>query len=349
MKFIEPIDYVPEGWETLPCHPFSAIVDFGKAIDMDGLVSHMKRNGYDESEPIVIFDDSVLDGRHRRHAAIKAEVMPTFAMFVGTEEQALEYAKKKAFRQHPPRASVAMLAASTVTSVRGANQHGEEVTVNDAAKAFGVSGASVKRAKRIIEGGSKLLCDAVEAEKISLADAASIAHLPHKVQNGAVKAIMDGMVSNVRDYAWPICERCREVGSRVEDCKACAAKHESVKEGKLPRLAPGYYKDDAGEIVPDRLRLVFTAVPDFKEAERKLNECAKAFQAIENSAAREAKPLDPEHKHYERFYSVFRNARWRCKNMRPALVCKECGSDGCAVCAEKGWLTVEEAKQKGLL
>lgn len=348
MKFIEPID-VPDGWRYFPHHPLSALTEFGQAIDLDGLTGHMKRNGYDEDEPIILIDVEgswqIFDGRHRQHAAWKAEVTPTFAKFIGPDP--LEYVKKKAFRQHLAKAKRAMLAAMTVTSIAGANQHAKGKTVAEAAADYDVSPRHVHRAKAIIEGGTKTLCDAVTDEKVSLSDAAEIAHMPAKIQNAAVKALEAKQVDCLADFVWPICERCRQLDEPIEDCKACAAKHEMVKEGRIPKLPPSHYVDDDDQVVPDRLRQVFACVKTFKEAAKKLNECGRLFQEIENSPARDAKPIDPEYKHYQKFYSVFKNARWRCTNMRPALLCQACGQDGCDKCAGKGWLTVEEAKKCG--
>src|SRR5207253_651068 len=72
----------PPGWRRFTYHPFSELVEFGTSIDLEGLTAHVQRHGYDASEPIILFDGQILDGRHRHTAAVHAEVEPTFMELV---------------------------------------------------------------------------------------------------------------------------------------------------------------------------------------------------------------------------------------------------------------------------
>src|SRR6266850_3364501 len=89
---------VPDGWQTLKHHSLSTYVEFGAGIDLDIVAAHMRANGFDEMEPIILFEGKILDGRHRHACAIKADVTPTFREFI--EGDPVAYASKKLLRQH---------------------------------------------------------------------------------------------------------------------------------------------------------------------------------------------------------------------------------------------------------
>ena len=56
----------PTGWKHLKPHPLSELTEFGAGIDIDALAQHMREHGYDYGEPIILFDNQILDGRHLR-------------------------------------------------------------------------------------------------------------------------------------------------------------------------------------------------------------------------------------------------------------------------------------------
>jgi len=51
----------------------------------------MKQVGYDPNFPVVIWNGTILDGRHRYNAAEVAGVNPTYTTFKGTEQEAWDY------------------------------------------------------------------------------------------------------------------------------------------------------------------------------------------------------------------------------------------------------------------
>src|SRR5262245_33234519 len=111
----------PRSWQALQYHELADCVDFGRGIDLDGLVAHMKANGYDQDEAIVLYRSKILDGRHRHEAAKLAGVVPTFKEFVGKDPVA--YVTKKAFRQHLDETARCLIAAMMVGKAVGSNQH----------------------------------------------------------------------------------------------------------------------------------------------------------------------------------------------------------------------------------
>ena len=55
------------------------------------LSERMKQVGYDPNFPVVIWNGTILDGRHRYNAAEVAGVNPTYTTFKGTEQEAWDY------------------------------------------------------------------------------------------------------------------------------------------------------------------------------------------------------------------------------------------------------------------
>jgi hypothetical protein len=59
--------------------------------EMIELVLELKKQGYDNSLPITLFEGKILDGWNRYNACIQAQVTPAFREFVGPREEALLY------------------------------------------------------------------------------------------------------------------------------------------------------------------------------------------------------------------------------------------------------------------
>jgi len=140
------------------------------------------------------------------------------------------------------------------------------------------------------------------------------------------------------------CEHRQNMGRPlIADCQDCKALRKVVKPKKAKKKTeePDRYVDDAGTVVPIGLVKYFKTVPLFEQFTAQLNACAKTAKAIEESPARICKPMDPK-QHYQKFFRVFKEARKRAKDLRPALLCGKC-EDGCEACRFYGFLTSEMA------
>ena len=62
-----------------------------KEAQVKFLTERMKQVGYDDNFPVIIWNGSILDGRHRYNAAELAGVNPNFSVFEGTEQEAWDY------------------------------------------------------------------------------------------------------------------------------------------------------------------------------------------------------------------------------------------------------------------
>ena len=144
----------PDNWKKLKPHALAQLLEFGSNIDLDGLTKHIKEHGYDQDEPIILFEGMILDGRHRHECCKRAGIIPPFREFCGKDPVA--YIRKKIFRQHLPVSERAKIAATLadlpahrpeLSAPNDALNNGLKMSQTQAAKALGVSRRSVQRAK----------------------------------------------------------------------------------------------------------------------------------------------------------------------------------------------------------
>ena len=240
----------PEDWPELKYHDLSGLIEFGAGIDLGGVVRHMREHGYDEGEPIILFEGKILDGRHRHRAAIQAEVVPVFRELTGKDPVAFVF--KKLLRQHLSGSQRAILAASFANLGRGRPKEIKgsiDPFISESAEKAGemlhVSEKSVDRALAVINDGTEKLQEAVKGGTISVSDAARVAKEPDKIQDRAVKSVEKGEAKTVSEAAKKIkellCDRCRRVGP-VSDCPGCKrvqAEAKASKNGQPISREPG--------------------------------------------------------------------------------------------------------------
>lgn len=183
MKKIKRIP-APENWKDLKCHRLATLVPYGAGLETVKLAEHMRADKYDDDEPIVLLDGEILDGRHRHIAAQEADVVPTFAMFIGGDP--IRYVRKKLDRQHLNESQRAMLAAALIKAAKDderanlpsettkvANSH--PTTIQEAADAVKVSRRSVVDAVKVKEEGGEKLNEQVASGETSVSKAAAVA------------------------------------------------------------------------------------------------------------------------------------------------------------------------------
>lgn len=107
-----------------------------KPETIDDIANDMVANGYRHDRPVVVYEGSILDGRHRYEAALKANIDPIFVEFQGTREEAIAYvtsenvarrhlsdAEKKEFYFH--------IAEATGVQSRGGNRGNQYQSGNE--------------------------------------------------------------------------------------------------------------------------------------------------------------------------------------------------------------------------
>lgn len=151
-------------------HPAAELFPQMSDEDFDALVADIKENGL--RDPIVIWaDDRLIDGRHRLKACKKLGIEPEVRQIGGDVDPYKFVVSTNLHRRHLTESQRSMVAGKRAKLQHGSNQHsgksGEEgsidlSTIEQAAELLKVSPKSVKRAREVLEHGSKDLITAVE-------------------------------------------------------------------------------------------------------------------------------------------------------------------------------------------
>jgi N6-adenosine-specific RNA methylase IME4 len=157
---------------TIPFHRLADIFPLMEAADFGGLVASMKANGL--REPIVIFEEAILDGRNRYQACMVAGVKPLFTPFRGDDPVAFVI-DANLHRRHLSESQRAMVAAKLATLELGANQHSEGLPIGRTSELLNVGERSVARAREVQERGAPELVRAVQHGVVSVSAAADVA------------------------------------------------------------------------------------------------------------------------------------------------------------------------------
>lgn len=110
-----------------------------------------------------------------------------------------------------------------------------------------------------------------------------------------------------------------------------------------PPKHDGIVRDDAGNVVPQRLIAAFNLRPLIKATARLLSRASAACLEVENAPSWQncKKSSEAWAKYRKPVQAAARTFRDNC----PSIVCPECGGDGCERCGDRGFLNAAEAKQ----
>lgn len=178
-------------------HPYAEIFPLFADVEFDALVEDIKAHGLREG--IWLYQGKILDGRNRFLACKAAKVEPQFREYKGDDALAFVLSLNLQ-RRHLDESQRSMVAGKVANlkpgrpaekgsidpvSIKGSI---DPVSINAAAGMMNVGTASVKRAKKVIEKGSKALQKAVDSGEVSVSKAAKVVDLPKPEQLSAAKA-----------------------------------------------------------------------------------------------------------------------------------------------------------------
>src|SRR5262245_48694235 len=135
----------------LKFHPLADIFPLMEGEDFDALVADIKAHGL--REPIVVYENQILDGRNRARACEVAGVEPTFIPYMDDDPLGFVISANLR-RRHLDASQRAMVAAKLATLKLGDNQHSEGLSIDRASDLLNVGVATAHRAREVIAHGA---------------------------------------------------------------------------------------------------------------------------------------------------------------------------------------------------
>src|SRR5262249_43579897 len=119
-----------------------------------------------QQEPIYLYEDKILEGRHRYQACKDLRLAPNTKQYDGKDPLGFVLSANL-HRRHLSESQRAMVAAKLSSLRVGSNQHTKQgPSIEEASKLLNVGHASVERARKVIAKGVPELVEAVEQGKI---------------------------------------------------------------------------------------------------------------------------------------------------------------------------------------
>jgi N6-adenosine-specific RNA methylase IME4 len=165
-------------------HPLADIFPLVTGDEFDELVADIREHGL--HEPIVLFEDKILDGRNRLRGCEAAGVEPRFETYEGGDPLGFVVSLNLR-RRHLDESQRAMVAAKLATLRDG--QRADLIKglpIGRASELLNVGERTVARAREVIEHGAPELIHAVEHGAVSVSAAADVATLPAQEQREIV-------------------------------------------------------------------------------------------------------------------------------------------------------------------
>lgn len=175
-------------------HEYANIFPMMEQVEIARLAEDIKDKG--QAEPVVIFEDKILDGRNRWRACEMIDIRPVVIEYTGNDPLGF-VVSHNLHRRHMNEAQRGMVAAKIADMPHGGNRgnqytggkgpNGPLASTAKAASLLNVSERTVKRAKRVINSGIPELQDMVTSGEVNVTVAEKVSQLPTQKQRQAVE------------------------------------------------------------------------------------------------------------------------------------------------------------------
>lgn len=166
-------------------HRYASIFPDMGGEDFSYLVASIKKLGR-LRYPIIIYEGQILDGRHRLKACRIAKVDPRWIAFKGTDQQALELVwdmNAPRRNMNPSQRAVAFTEYVKFADIGRPEKSVHVNTLNEAATKAGVGKSTIRRAKSVVEHGTKKDIESIKRGETTVAKIAF--RIQSESKNGA--------------------------------------------------------------------------------------------------------------------------------------------------------------------
>lgn len=178
-------------------HPYADCFPLMEGADFEVLCKSIAERGL--LEPIVLFEDKILDGRNRYRGCQKTVVVPRFEEYKGNDPLGFVFAKNVE-RRHLTPSQRGIAAARMANLNHGGNRRNDQaaklpvapVTQEQAAEAFRISERTVRDARKVLDQGVPELAQAVTAGRIPVSSAVKLTTLSPDKQAEVVGKVSEG-------------------------------------------------------------------------------------------------------------------------------------------------------------
>ena len=199
--------------QEFPLSPLAEIFPPWTTEQLDRLTEDIAAHGL--REPILVWRETIIDGRHRLKACRKAGVEPIYQFLDDDEDPLAVVIGENVLRRHLDETQRALVAFRLTAAAAAASTGGEDndgagenfphrLSQREAAKLMGVSDRSVKHAAKVLSPNSQAvpeLRQALEASSIRVSDASRIVNHSGDVRRQAVAMVLDGRARTVAGAA----------------------------------------------------------------------------------------------------------------------------------------------------
>jgi hypothetical protein len=160
-------------------HPLANIFPLIEGKEYAELAEDIRQHGL--HEPIVLFENAILDGRNRYRACLDVGETPEFLEYDGDDPVAFVISRNLR-RRHLNESQRGMVAAKLANLPKHIHKDDASIEASvsqtDAADLLNVSRSAVQRAKVVQDHGVPELTQAVERGEVAVSTAAEVATLP---------------------------------------------------------------------------------------------------------------------------------------------------------------------------
>ena len=175
-------------------HEYANLFPMMNKEELNTLCEDMQEYGYDESLPIILYENKILDGRNRQIASDTIGVLPNYNEFVGNNKEALDFViRHNLKRRHLDESQRGMVAAklANMPNYRPISRSIDPlISQSEAATLMNVSVPTIKRAKQVIDRGIPELQEAVQSGEMAVSKAAQISKLESSANSATIDTVL---------------------------------------------------------------------------------------------------------------------------------------------------------------